>query len=93
VTTDEFANITQRVIGLDGFAEFQPTACYPARRHIKTLAGLPPNLKPETPVLEWAGSSAEPNEEFLVAFKVDPTHFTVIRCAGSFKEVETYVVQ
>lgn len=93
MTTDEFAEITQCVIAEDGFDEFQPTACYPARRHIQALAGFPTDLAPEGPVLEWAGQSAGSNEEFLVAFKVDPTHFTVIRCIGPFRESETYVVQ
>lgn len=93
MATDEFTEITQRVIATDGFDEFQPTACYPARRHITALAGLPLDLLPEAPVLEWAGRSAAPNEEFLVAFKVDPTHFNVIRCVGTFKESETFVVQ
>ena len=93
MTTDEFAAITQLVIARDRFDDFQPTACYPARRHMKTLAGLPADLEPEGPVLEWAARSIELGEEFLVAFKIDPTHFTVVRCVGTIKESETYAVQ
>ena len=93
MTMDEYAKTTLHVIAQSDFDEFHPTACYPTRCRVMTLAGFPSDLDPEAPVLEWAGSSAEPNEEFLVAFKVDSTHFTVIRCVGTFKESETYAIQ
>jgi hypothetical protein len=90
---DEYAKMTHYVITECGFDEFHPTACYPARSRVTTLAGFPSDLAPEAPVLEWAGNSADPNEEFLVAFRIDPTHFTIVRCVGTFKESETYAIQ
>jgi len=54
MTLDEFSDTTQRIISNDGFEEYQPTACYPARREIKVLTGLPPDIEPENAVLDWA---------------------------------------
>jgi len=79
MTAEEFALITQRVIEKEGFFDFLPTACYPTRREVKTLVGLPDDMDPENPVIEWAAESADPEEEFLVAFKISNTAFRVIR--------------
>ena len=92
MTLDEFATITRRVIADDGFDEYLPTVCYPVRRHVETLVGLPSDTKPDEPVLEWASEGAEGGEEFLVAFKVDDNHFKIIRHVGSYSEDETYSV-
>jgi hypothetical protein len=79
MTTKEFAVITRRVIAKEGFEEFQPTACYPERREVKALAGLPADIDPEEPVLDWASQGAVNDEEFLVAFKISDDVFRVIR--------------
>jgi hypothetical protein len=92
MTLDEFAAITKRVIARDGFDEFQPTACFPSRREVKTLAGFPADIEPETPVLEWAAKSAGDAEEFLVAFKTDDGHFRVVRRVGTDSDAKTYAV-
>jgi hypothetical protein len=92
MTLDDFAKITRRVISEDGFEGYLPTACYPIRREIKALEGLPSDLAPEEPVLEWAAESAGLNEEFLVAFKVDDSRFKVIRRIGPFAEEQIYSV-
>lgn len=90
MTTNEFAVITRRVIARDGFAEFQPTACYPERKHVKTLAGLPTDIDPEEPVLQWAARGASDGEEFLVAFKVAEDSFRVIRRSDTRSHREDY---
>lgn len=92
MTVDEFAGVTQRVIAANGFAEFQPTACFPTRQSIRSLAGFPPHQDPELPVLKWASGIAKSGEEFLVAFKISATHFKVIRQLGASRESETYIV-
>lgn len=79
MTTNEFAVITKRVIAKEGFEEFQPTACYPERREVKALAGLPVDIDPEEAVLDWAFQGAVNDEEFLVAFKISNDCFRVIR--------------
>lgn len=79
MTTNEFAVITNRVIAKEGFEEFQPTACYPERREVKTLAGLPADIDPEEVVLDWAFRGADNDEEFLVAFKISDDCFRVVR--------------
>ena len=43
------------------------------------MVGFPDDEDPEKPVLEWAEGLAVGHEEFLVAFKVDASHFKVIR--------------
>jgi hypothetical protein len=88
---EEFAAITQDVITENGFDDFQPTACFPERRELRTLAGFPDDEEPEQPVLEWAGELAE-GEEFLIAFKVDESHFKVVRRLGNETTSETFVV-
>ena len=93
MTLDEFATMTRRVIANNGLDEFLPTAIYPARCHIKTLVGLPPEIEPDEPVLKWGAEDAHDGEEFLVAFKVDETHFRVIRRIGPYSEDDTYPVE
>jgi hypothetical protein len=76
---DAFAAMTQRVIADEGFAEHLPTACYPQRRIVRVLEGAPRAVDLESVALEWALAEAEGDEEVLVAFKIDSTHFKVIR--------------
>ena len=92
MTTKEFAVITRRVIAKEGFEEFQPTACYPERREVKSLAGLPADIDPKEPVLDWAFRGAVNDEEFLVAFKISDAHFRVIRRFDSAFQQDDYQV-
>jgi hypothetical protein len=78
-TVDEFARITRRVIARDGFEEYLPTALYPDRQHIVVLEGAPEGADVERIALAWATKGAIADEEFLVAFKVAPTKFKVVR--------------
>lgn len=77
--TEDFAVITRRVIAKEGFEEFQPTACYPERRELKSLAGLPADIDPKEAVLDWAFQGAVNDEEFLVAFKISDDCFRTVR--------------
>ena len=93
MTLDEFAETTRFIIANEGIDRFLPTACFPSRRQIKVLAGLPPEVDPDLAVVEWAAEHAqEVNEEFLVAFTVGPQRFKVIRTVGPFSENETYSI-
>lgn len=92
MTIQEFAETTRRVVARDGFEDFLPTACYPSRRHVKTLVGLPPDVEVEAAVLDWAAAAASDDEEFLVAFAVNQEHFRVIRSSAGATEAETYLV-
>jgi hypothetical protein len=91
MTPDEFAAITENAIADEGFDGFQPTACFPERREVRTLAGFPEDEDPEQPVLEWAADLAG-DEEFLVAFKIDASHFKIIRKAGNNMQSGVYEV-
>jgi hypothetical protein len=92
MTIDEFAAITQRVIARDGFDEFMPTACYPQRRDIRTLAGLPADVEPGPAVLKWAMKHAKPDDELLIAFKSGPSEFTIVRKQGDERESASFSV-
>jgi hypothetical protein len=92
MTLDEFAETTRRIIRDYGFEEYLPSACYPVRREIKVLTGLPPDVEVEQAVLGWASESIRENEEYLVGFKVDESHFKIIRRVGPFSEDEIYAV-
>jgi hypothetical protein len=92
MTLDEFAATTRRTISEMGFEEYLPTACYPCRRHVQTLVGLPAHMDPEEPVLEWALEGVQNDEEFLVCFKVAKDRFKIIRRIGPYSENETYTV-
>jgi len=89
MTLDEFAAVTQRVIAKQGWHDFQPTALYPARRHIRGGASLPAG---RVGLLAWAAEDSRQDEEFLVAFKVDDSHFKVVRRVGPYSEDHTYAV-
>lgn len=93
MTPDEFAETTQRVIAVDGFAGYQATAVFPARQEIRVLTGAPPDLT-EAKIVEWAAKQAVGSEEFLVAFKVDSSHFKIVRSAGGRQsDAKVYAVR
>jgi hypothetical protein len=91
MTLDEFAAVTQRVIDKEGFHEFQPAATYPERCHIKGGAGFPSDV-PESHILRWAAEDGRDGEEMLLAFKIDDTHFKIVRRVGPFSEDQIYAV-
>ena len=88
-----FAEITRSVIAKQGFDGFLPVACFPERREIRALEGVPPSESPEEATLQWASSIADGNEEFLIAFKCSETEFKIIRCLGSEREHHVFGAQ
>ena len=92
MTLDEFATITQRVIARDGFEEFQPTACYPARQTLAVLAGVPSDVDIQLASTSWALKKAEPNEEVLIAFRTAPAQFKIVRFADGLTQEGLYDV-
>jgi hypothetical protein len=87
-----FAGMTRRVIASDGFDSYLPTACYPERRVLRVLEDAPDSEGLEAIVLEWALSRLEGDEEVLVAFKVAPAHFKVVRRAAGLTEECVYSI-
>ncbi len=78
-TVDEFASITKKAIARDGFKGYLPTALYPRRKDLVVLEGVPEGTDLEPIIMKWAAKNAVGDEEFLVAFKVGPNKFKVIR--------------
>ena len=83
---ETFAEITRRVIRKDGFEGSLPTVLLPARREVRVLEGIPADVAHEEAALRWADGTAQPGEEYLVAFKVSPSQFKVVRRAGGVRE-------
>jgi hypothetical protein len=83
---DEWVSMTRRVVLRDGFDDFLPVACFPGRHEVRVLEGLPAESEPEAAVLKWAEGLAMQGEEFLVAFKLDPRHFKVLRWSEGSEE-------
>jgi len=86
---EAFAQITYRVLRSTPFAEYQPTLCLPKRKNILSLAGIPKDEESEirSIALDWANEKAEPDEEFLLAYREDTQHFRIIRrLNGKYEE-------
>lgn len=84
---EQFAAITRNVIGNQGFEGFQPTVCFPERKDVRALAGVPENEDHEPIALRWAEELAEDGEEYLIAFKYSATEFKVVRfCQGHLEQ-------
>lgn len=81
MTIDDFAVMTKRIIAKEGFEGYLPTLCFPARRHLMVLEGIPEQKQSDTRriAFEWALDAGQADEEFLLAFKEDADHFRIIR--------------
>jgi hypothetical protein len=87
MTIDDFIAMTRRTIAKDGFQEYSPTLVLPDRRHVKVLEGMPPEVDAELASRKWVASTAGENEDYFLAFKIDPVQFKVIaRLAGVEQE-------
>ncbi len=90
---EQFATITRKVIQDQGFDGFQPTVCFPERKDIRALAGVPADEAHETIALDWAANLAEPGEEFLVAFKHSATEFKVVQSLNGARQHQVYAAE
>ncbi len=86
MTTDDFIAMTRRVIAKDGFDGYLPTLVLPARRHIAALEGVPPGVDVEAAAKKWANAKAGADEDYFLAFKIDPVHFKVIARRDGIEE-------
>ena len=76
MTPAYFAELTRRGIQSDGFADYLPTACFPTLCVVTTLQGHRGPIVPAGVVHDWASKRAG-GKPYLVAFKIDATHFQV----------------
>jgi len=76
-----FAEITYTVLKDTPLEDYIPTLCLPERGEIRALKGVP--VEEEERVreiaLEWAQSTAKPEEEFIVAYRDGDGYFRIIR--------------
>jgi len=91
---DQFAAITRNVILSleEGFAEFQPTVCFPERQEIRALSAVPLNEQHEPIALSWAANLARQGEEYLIAFRHSATEFKLVRMADGATEHQIYAL-
>ena len=81
---EAFAEITYRVLEETPLEKYIPTLCLPARGEIHALQGVPEEQEDNIReiALDWAVSTADQAEEFLVAFRDGERYFRIIRRAG-----------
>jgi hypothetical protein len=75
---DEFIAMTQRITQREGFEGYLPTLLLPAKKDVRVLEDVPPEVDIEVAATKWAAMSVEPNEDFLLAFKINETSFKVV---------------
>lgn len=90
---EQFATITRNVILNQGFDEFQPTVCFPERKEIRALSGVPADEAHEPIALDWAANLANLGEEFLVAFKHSATEFKVVQFINDTRQHQVYAAE
>lgn len=86
----DFAALPQNVTRDDGFDDFIPVACFPERRALRGLNGLPDDADVEAESLAWATALAGETEEFLVTFKFTSNQFKVVRRLNGAMESAIY---
>lgn len=68
--------VTRRFIEKNGFDDLLPIAFYDATAVLAVLEGYPEEIVPPEVVHEWASGRAD-GAPYVVAFKLDATHFRV----------------
>ena len=79
---DQFVKMTQRVIAEDGIANYLPTLLLPQTRQVRVLDDVGSGDEESLRIGEWLAEQVGPDEDFLVAFKVDDAHFMVVGRTG-----------
>ena len=70
MTVDNFAEMVLDDLDPANLDNFQTTVCYPARRYLMLLVGVPGDFaKVEEAAISGARRSAQNDEPFLVAFR------------------------
>lgn len=88
----DIANMARRVIREQGFAGYQPTAFFPARKIVRTLVSVPDDAVHEEIALRWASGLADPNEEYFVAFRHTKGDFTVVHVREGTQLAEVFAI-
>lgn len=87
------ASMTRDVISKQGFDGYQPTAIFPARKSVRSLAGVPETEDHEKVALRWASGLAEPGEEYFVVFRHSGAEFKVVHVEQSRQRTEVFPVK
>lgn len=74
----QFIAMTHRVIEEEGFEDYLPTLLLPQRQDVRVLDGIQEGDDIESQVMGWVERSVNEDEDFILAFKADASHFKVI---------------
>jgi hypothetical protein len=86
MTLADFEKGARDLIARDGIEAFFPTACFPSRREVRVLKGVPPELDLGAETEKWARKIARPGEEFFVAYRCESRRVKFIRAGGAETE-------
>jgi hypothetical protein len=75
---EQFIAMTHRVIEEEGFGDYLPTLLLPQRQDVRVLDGIPEGNDIESQAKGWAERSVNEDQDFILAFKVDASHFKVV---------------
>ena len=80
---EQFVQMTQRIIREDGFDNYLPTLLLPATRQVRVLDQPEDDQGRPVALSDWIAGQVAPDEDFLIAFRMDDAHFMVLgRLAG-----------
>ena len=75
---EQFIETTRNVIQEDGFDDYLPTLLFPDRYEIYVLEAEFDSDNHEAVVQDWLADQVGDEDNFLVAFKIDPQHFKLL---------------
>ena len=93
MTLADFEKGARDVIARDGIEAFFPTVCFPSRREVRVLKGVPPELDLEAETVKWARKIAQPGEEIFVAFRNGARNVKLLRLGGPELEERTLDIE
>jgi hypothetical protein len=75
---ESFIAITRDIIAEDGIGEFLPTLMLPAHGDVRLLENASGAASHESEALKWVQDAVSPDEDFLLAYRIDEKHFKVV---------------
>jgi hypothetical protein len=91
--SDTFLQATRRTIRQSGLDSFMPTLLLPDREHLAVLEGIPQGEDQAAIARKWATAQAGSGNPYMLAFRVDETHFSIVRFIGGVLSEDVYASQ
>jgi hypothetical protein len=91
--SETFLQATRRTIHQSGLDDFLPTLLLPDREHLVVLEGIPQGEDQAAIARKWASAQAGSGNPYMLAFRVDGTHFAIVRFIGGVLSEDFYASQ